>query len=259
MNIASNQKVSIDQLLFRNLYYRYKRFVTPFTTILVCLLLFWFVVIPQIQNWLALRDALAIDEENLQVMHQNLSLVTSFDNAKLDTTLRTATNALPTEKDFAGILSSLQNAGAVAGVSLGDYSFQLGDISGLDIQGKSAQAPIQLTLNIKGSLESTRAFIAQLKNQLPLSDITSVSVNSNESVTVTIIFYYATLPKVVFKDSVPLPVLSSADLKTLDALSLGDTQVEQFASPSASPSPTNIPSPTPIQSKPTIAATGSAQ
>ncbi|HYK08855.1 MAG TPA: hypothetical protein VEW42_05140 [Candidatus Eisenbacteria bacterium] len=261
MTSASNQKTSINQLLFRNLYYRYQRFVTPGITIGVCLLLFWFVVIPQMQNWFAIRDELGVDQQNLQIMHQNLSLITSFDNAKLDTTLHVATDALPTEKDFAGILSSLQNAAAVAGISLGDYSFQLGDLSGLNAQGQAAQTPVQLTLNLKGSLDNTRAFITQLKSQLPLSDVTSVSLSSNSSVTVTIIFYYAAVPKISFKDTVLLPILSTADKKVLEDLSLGSTEDTPISSASAVPSPTVVlPSPTNIPTVlPTLSATSSAQ
>jgi hypothetical protein len=268
MTSVSNQKTSINQLLFRNLYYRYQRFVTPSITIGVCLLLFWFVVIPQMQNWFAMRDELGIDQQNVEIMHQNLSLITSFDNEKLDATLQTATSALPTEKDFAGIVSSLQNAAAVAGVSLGDYSFQLGDLSGLNAQGQATQTPVQLVVNLKGSLDNTRAFVAQLKKQLPLSDTTSVSLSSNNSVTVTIIFYYATVPKIVFKDTVLLPILSTADKKVLEDLSLGNTEDTPVSSPSAVPNPTDVaPSPTPIQSGPTsiptvlptLSATSSAQ
>lgn len=240
MTSASNQKISINQLLFKNLYHRYQRFVTPFITIAVSLLLFWFVVIPQMQNWFALREQLVIDQQNLEIMHQNLSLITSFDNTKLDATLQTATNALPTEKDFAGILLSLQNAAAVAGVSLGDYSFQLGDLSGLNAQGKIVEIPVQITLTLKGSIDNTRTFITQLKSQLPLSDVTSVSLNASNSVTATIIFHYAILPKIVFKDSVLLPRLSSADQKVLDTLSLGDTSA-LVSSPSATPVPTVVP------------------
>src|SRR5260221_6890809 len=260
MSATPNPKLSIDQLLFRNLYYRYKRFVTPSITIAICLLLFWFVVIPQIQNWFALKDSLNTDQQNLQLMHQNLSLITSLDDAKLDQTLTTATSALPTEKDFAGILSSLQNAAAIAGVSLGDYTFNLGDLSGLDQQGKAAQLPIQLNILLKGTVTNTEQFITQLKNQLPLSDTTAVSVNSNSSVTVTILFYYASLPKIVFKDQVALPVLAFSDQKILDSLSSGNPATIPFANPSPTISPSLSPSPTQGPTiVPTKVATSSAR
>jgi len=164
--IASNPKLSIDQLLFKNLYYRHKRFVTPIITITICLLLFWFVVMPQIQNWFAMRDALDADQQNLQIMHKNLSLITSLDEANLNQTFATATQALPTEKDFAGILSSLQSAAAIAGVSLGDYAFSLGDLSGLDDKGRDSQSPVQLNIVLKGTIADMHLLLS-LKNNFP--------------------------------------------------------------------------------------------
>lgn len=265
MSSGNSPKISIDQLVLKSLYYRYQRFVMPVSTIGICLLLFWFVVIPQMQNWFALRDGLTVDEQNLQVMHQNLAIITALDDAKLDQTLTTATNALPTEKDFAGILSSLQNAAAISGVALGDYTFQLGDLSGLDQQGKATQLPVQLNVILKGTIADAQHFVKQLKNQLPLSDTIAVTVNSNTTATVTVIFYYASLPKIVFQDSVPLPVLGSVEQNLLDGLSASNTtNATQLASPTALPiqiTPTAVPtiSPTIPVISPTKAATTSAQ
>lgn len=256
----SNAKVTVNQMVFRNLYFRYRDFVTPLATILVCLLLFWFVVIPQMQSWLQMRDNLATDSQDLQVMHQNLSLLTSLDDAKLNQMLTVTTTALPAEKDFAGIISSIQNAAALSGANLGDYSFQLGDLSGLDQNGKPSQTPLQLNVVLKGSVSDAQRFALQLKKQLPLSDTISIAVSSNQSITVTVVFYYASIPKIVFQDSRPLPVLGSSDTQLLQALAgrIGLEQVTTGTS-SATPTPSITVSPTPTILTPTpTAATSSA-
>ena len=271
MSAPFNAKVSIDQLVFKSLYYRYKQFTTPLIIIGVCFLLFWFVDIPQIQGWFALRDAIQVDQQNLDIMHKNLSVITSLDEAQLNNSLAVATNALPTDKDFAGILSSLQSAAAVAGTSLGDYSFSLGDLTGLDQQGRAtAQLPVQLNIILKSDLPGAVAFIKQLRNQLPLSDATSLSANSNSTVTVSVEFYYATLPKIAFNDQSPLPVLGSADQRLLQTLSANSnlgtlilatpsgTVAKNTPTPSISPSPTIAQSLTPTATG-TPNATGSAK
>lgn len=244
MNPIGNQKVSVTDLVVKRLYYQYQEFVIPVSTILVCLLLFWFVVLGQIQNWFAMRDAITTNTQDLLVMHQNLSLVTKLNDAQLDATLQTATKALPTEKDFAGIISSLQTAASIAGTSLDDYSFQLGDLSGLDQQGKISQLPVQLNVMLHGGAAEAQRFIHQLKNQLPLADATAVAVNLNSSVTVTVIFYYAQLPKITFINTNPLPGLTGDDQKLLESLSAISTVANvTLATPSAAPIPLLSPTP----------------
>lgn len=258
-----NQKVSINQLLLKNLYFRYRAFVTPLVTIVVCILLFFFVVTQQIQNWFAMRDALAVDTQSVAVMHQNLSLVTSLDDAKLNQTLATATSALPTEKDFTGIVTALQNAAAIAGTSLGDYSFQLGNLSG-DTK-KSSQLPIQLTIALRGNITDAQRFAQQLHQELPLSDTIAIAVNANASISVTVVFYYAPLLKITFQDDTPLPVVGSADQQLLEKLANESTiNTVILASPSATPSPTPRVSPTAVPTlaptlSPTPTGTSSAQ
>ncbi len=248
----TNQRVTIDQLVFKSLYYRYRAFIIPVATIFVCVLLFWFVVLAQMESFFAQKDALAVDTQKVSVMRQNLSLLTSLDDVKLNQLLTTATSALPAEKDFAGIVNSLQNAAAVSGSLLGDYSFSLGDLTGLDQKGKAtAQLPVQLNVTLKGDLLSAQRFAAQLKKQLPLSDSIAIAVNANESITVTVVFYYAAIPKIVFQDGNPLPILGQADQTLLTTLASGnDLQNATISSSSA----TIIPSvtPTPIKSGPTV-------
>lgn len=240
-----NAKITLNQLVFRSLYYRYRNFTTPVSVILVCVLLFWFVVMSQIQNFLAVRDAISLNEQDLTVLHKNLTLITSLDDAKLDATLTVATNALPAEKDFAGIITSIQQAAAVSGTILQDYTFSLGNLSGLDQQGKATQLPVQLNVILKGSIAQAQQFIKQLKNQLPLSDSIAVSLSSTDTVTVTAAFYYTSIPKIVFKDRSPLPILSEGDQKLLQALSVNSTlPVVTIPSPAVSVTPSTVPSPT---------------
>lgn len=252
-NIAS-QKVTIDQLLFKHLYYRYNQFVAPVATILVCVLLFFFVVVPQMQSWFSLRDTLATNAQSLQVMHQNLATITALDNTKLDTALSIATRALPAEKDFTGIITSLQQAAAQAGTSLGDYSFGVGNISGAAAPG-ATQLPVQLNVSFRGDVTTAQYFIAAIQRQLPLADVLSVEVNGGTSVTVTVVFYYATLPQIAFQDDQPLPVLSSSAQSLLNTLAANSQQTFSIPAPQATPSATLTPIPTTTPPLPTVAPT----
>lgn len=259
MSSGINTRVSLDQLVIKDLYYKYKQFLTPLTTIIICLLLFYFVVIPQIQNWINMRDALTVDTQNVAILHQNLALITQLDDAKLSAYLATATTALPADKDFAGIITSLRTASAVAGAGLGDYSFQLGNLSGLDQSGKASQLPVQLNIVLKADIPATQRFVAQLRKLLPLSDTIAIAANANASTTVTVLFYYAQLPHIVFHDTTPLPILGSSDKNLLDTLAannnIGTVTLSSPSAQTVAPTPTITLAPTTI---PTQAATGSA-
>lgn len=267
MSPIGNEKISVSDLVVKRLYYQYQAFVVPLITIAACLLLFWLVVLGQIQSWFAMKDAITTNAQDLAVMHQNLTMVTQLNDQQLDLTLQTATKALPAEKDFAGIIDSLQTAASIAGTSLDDYTFQLGDLSGLDQQGKASQLPVQLNVMLRGGAVEAQRFIHQLKNQLPLADATSVAVNLNTSVTVTVIFYYAQLPKITFVNTNPLPVLGADDQKLLNSLSsIGTIGNITLATPSARPSPTLTPTVTPsptltptLTTTPTPTSTSSAR
>lgn len=218
-----NGKVSVDQFVIQSLYYRYKDFLVPVGTIGVCLVLFFMIIIPQLQNFLATRDTIGTDTQKLSVLQQNLNAVTLLDDSALTSYLATASKALPAEKDPASIITSLSTAAALAGSSLGDYSFQIGDVAGSDAKIRGQQQPLQLQVNISGGLSEAVRFIADIKKQLPLADVIAVAVNANNTVSVTIIFYYSPLPKIQFDDSVPLPVLSATDQKTLQDLAASDS------------------------------------
>lgn len=222
---ALNPKVSLDQIVFKALYYRYKDFIVPVTTIGICIFLFVVVIMPQIQAWMAMRDTISGDAQKLVTLKENLRIITNLDDGKLDTYLETASSALPTDKDFGGILQALSTAAANAGTSLGDYNFQIGDLVGSDTKSSSGQLPLQLTIGLKGDLAVGKKFIEELKNQLPLSDVTSISVSSNSTMNISIVFYYAPLPKITFDDSMPLVTLSPKDEGMLKLLNQTESQI----------------------------------
>lgn len=254
LNDLTNSKVTINQLVIKHLYYRYNMFLAPVSVILVCIALFLFVVIPQIQGWFALRDTLVVNAQDLQIMHQNLSTITNLDTAQLDEGLSVATRALPAEKDFAGIVTSLQKAAAAAGTSLGDYSFSVGNLSGTT--NASAQLPIQLNITLHGNITTAQYFVAAIQRQLPLADVLSLEVNNGSSITVTVVFYYAALPKITFQDNRLLPVLSKSAQDLLRSLSVNSLSI--LVLPPASPSALPTVTPTPIVLPTAAPATASA-
>ncbi len=114
-----NQPTPINQTTFRILYFRYKGYFIPVGTIIVCMLLFVFVIIPQIQTWFSLRDDTITEQNKIATINQNLTFTSQLDQATLTKQLALASLALPQEKSFEQVLSAVSQAAVNAQLNLG--------------------------------------------------------------------------------------------------------------------------------------------
>ncbi len=175
-------------------------------------------VIPQIQEWFLLRDQEKITNEKITVLKQNLSFLSTLDDGNNNRQLQVASTALPSEKDFTSILSAISQAAANSGISVGDFSFQVGELSATKASNTNSTPEIDIILVINGGIDGTRQFLHELTNRLPLSEVTNVRVN-DATTTITILFYYKPLPVLGMSDSKVIKTLSKNDIALLDLLS----------------------------------------
>lgn len=228
------KKVSIDKTVILIIYFKYKEYVVPLITILVSILLFTQFVVPQFQAWLATRDEVAVNQQMVSVLSTNVSTISSLDSKKLDSNLQIAVAALPSEKDFAGVLTAISDAAGLAGVTLGDYSFQIGNIAGKDFKSQDGQLALQISLTLSGGLDDTKRFLVALQKQLPISDISEIGVRGSNTTGVNAYFYYNPFPQPNFHDTDPIKTLSSSQQTLLNSLAQGNQlQVIPVGTPSA--------------------------
>lgn len=198
-----------DQL--KQIYQQYKAFLIPIVIMYVCLIVFFQVILPQFQSWLALESQITSDRHRLTVMVRNLNYITRIDNKTVDSNLALSVAALPSEKDFIGILSSIARASVATGVSIGDYSFSN---EALQTNGNKTLKAI-LTLN--GSYDTVKHFITALKNELPLADIGEAHLSASGS-TISILFFYKDFPHISFHDDQPIQGLNAHEQQILQKL-----------------------------------------
>ncbi len=240
---SSNKPIPINETTFRILYFRFKPYLISTGVVLICIILFFQFIIPQIGQWFSLRDQVIAEQQKIDVLNQNLSIITRINNATLDRDIQITATALPSNKDFAAILSAVSNAATTSNVSLGDYSFQVGSLSDTPT---ATQTTLQLVLSIKGGITDVERFIQSLKTQVPLSDVTSVQINSASSSTVTTVFYYKPFPQLSFNSTAPLIGVTAQDdqlVKSLQAFG-GESSI---TGPLTIPIPTAPPSPATAQ------------
>jgi Tfp pilus assembly protein PilO len=107
----------------------YKKFYISLGIILVCIVLFMFVIIPQFQQYSLQKNEIDEVQQRVNVLTNNLSFLSRLNQQEQTTQLTTVLAALPDDKDYAGILFAVKNASAKAGVGLGDFTFQVGELS----------------------------------------------------------------------------------------------------------------------------------
>lgn len=213
-----NGKIQVDSAVLRILYFRYKSYILPVIIFVVSWIAFFQFVLPQVQMFLAQKDQIAANEQTLAVLSQNYNTVVSFNDTSLQQLLDTANQALPPTKDFAGILTAISNAAGIAGVTVNDYSFNVGALSGTTLVTPGIEQTITIDLTIDGNLAQAKEFIQALSGQLPLSQVTSLTQESTDATAISANFYYNPLPKFIVNGTTPLPIISTTQKQLLEKL-----------------------------------------
>lgn len=211
----SNQ--SLDQNTIRILYVRNKMYVFPGIFFTIAVLLFFFAVLPQIQSYFILLEEVKSSESRVAVLKSNVAVLSGINIPDLDKKLQAVVTALPSEKDFAGILRVIGVSATESNVKLGDFSFEVGNVSSEATKVANA-LPIEINVIITSDLVGTKSFLESLTRRFPLSEVTSMQI-SEKSSNIKIIFYYKPLPNFTLTGDQKLKPLSKEESGLFDRLS----------------------------------------
>lgn len=229
-------KISIDKYTFLFLYRKYKDYIVPIVTLIVAFLLLLEITIPTLNNLSTREQELKFEKDKLTTLQNNLQILTQLNNQTLNDQLAIVTSALPSEKNFAEILNAVSISANKSGVFLGDYEFQVGDLSKTIIPQKGFPS-LPLSLIINGNANSAAKFISELYRSFPISEVTDIELNGNRA-TLGTVFYYKPFNQTKPDETIVLSGLSAADLKIIRDMSSWNNPkgLEQII-PILSPSP----------------------
>lgn len=238
-------KIDKDTVLF--LYRKHKGYIMPIAIIVVSFLLLIKVIIPQIENLSVRQQEVKVEKEKLDALKNNLTTLNGITNDFLDKEVSLTVSALPIEKNFAGVLNAVSISANKAGVFLGDYEFQVGDLSKSTTIGKNLPS-LQLSLSVNGGVGGAIKFITELYRSLPLSEISNIEISNSRSV-IIVLFYYkpfaggasvtSSLSQISKNDSANLSQISTWNNGNSLEVSLPIIPIASgsaIASPSATPS-----------------------
>lgn len=218
-----NGKTNIDIETLKTIYAKYKQHIIYGGVIFVCLLVVLFYTIPQFSSIQIAKDYRESELKRLDVLKSNLSLLQNLDTALLDKQFVTASSALPSEKNFEGIVNALSSAAAKSGVILSDYSLSIGAVS--DDKDKPEEGEpqvsgypfISLKLSLRANPSQLITFLKNLSETFPLSEVTNIS-QSQQGSSIDVNFYYKTYVPSELSDYSELSNLSQNELSLMNSI-----------------------------------------
>lgn len=233
-------KNNIDIATLNIIYKKYKEHIIYMGIIIVCLLVFVFLTIPKISQIGMIGQERKAEENKLKILKDNVAIIQNTDDSLLESQLQTVTDALPESKDFEGILNAISLASSKSGASLNDYNLGIGEL--LDSKSPTTGYPfIKLSLDIQANQVQTIAFLKNILETVPLSQITSVSETLGHA-SVDVTFYYKpSLPEDLSKNAT-LVDINQSDKDLISTISTWNTSlVNVVLDNSASSSSTSSP------------------
>jgi hypothetical protein len=240
-----NKEIIIGPKNLRFMYYRYKdspyySLVIIFIVILICIWIFFNVILSHAQEWFSINNEIIATRRNIKILDGNTNIMNNLDKQLLSSRLQIASSALPPEKDFETIISAFSYAAMRSGVSLNDYSFQIGNIastSGSQTNGiKKDISVINLSLSITGTINNAKQFLKEISEKFPLSEVNKFDFTNNLAM-ITIQFYQKPFIPIVFNPEEPIKDISDKQLQLINRIAkwqIGST-VKEASSPVSSP------------------------
>ncbi|MEX2013277.1 MAG: hypothetical protein WD967_02635 [Candidatus Levyibacteriota bacterium] len=214
---------NVDIQMLKALYAAHKQYSVPAFIMLVSFFLIFFALIPQFQDLLitfSQRDEAA---QKLQILKDNLNLLRTTDEVDLDSRLALSLRALSSEKDFESVLTTISSVANRSGVSVGNFEFKVGDLSG-STSGSDPLPSLGITLILNDGVNGASRFMANLAESLPLSEVKKVDVNTDFT-TLSLVFYYKSLPITKIPLDARIPPISVKQSELLDKLLSWDNNV----------------------------------
>lgn len=220
LNDLSNIRSFEDIRLF---YFKYRdtpqfSVIVTVSLAVVSLMIIGRVVMPQFENWFSITNEVKATQERVASLQKNIAILQSINDTQLENNFHLAKAALPYEKDYTGVITTINSVAITAGVALDDYTFQVGNLSTISAQ-LAPETAISVKLSIKGDLNQLQAFMQKLNAVLPLAEVVNVSYTNNGA-GVGLIFFYKYLPqKLQIPYTDPLREITPDKQRLLDTLS----------------------------------------
>jgi len=210
-------KINVDTEAIKYLYKEYKNYLLPGLVIFVSLLLLFVSVIPQLKEVINLAKQKEIEMKKLEILNNNLKLLSSLESSVLNSQFETVSLALPQNKDFGGVIYAVEGAARRSNVVINDFGFEVGSLS--DTSSSQGEFPVlTIKLNVEAQGEQIANFITELFKSVPLAEVLDVNINQ-KSTELLVSFYYKPISQVEIDNYALLKELSAEKLSLVNQIS----------------------------------------
>jgi len=179
-----NAELNKDSL--KSDYYEKKPYIIPGVAILISVILFIMLIIPQLLNFSTKINDIERENQKLNTIENSVNIAANANVAKLDDDIQTISRTLPQIKNFEKILGSISTAASLSNTLI--LSFQFQNVETNNIGQKDVPA-LNFKVVIFGGPEVASLFIEELYKLNPISEVTSVKTDEGLS-TLDVLFYY---------------------------------------------------------------------
>ncbi len=211
------REFSFDRSSFFILYNKYREYLVFLFILLISIVLFLFFLIPQIQNLLTEKKQEEIYKAKIQTIQNNLQFVGSLDDNQLNSQIQLVSAVLPPDKDFVAILNAISSSAGKAGVSIGDFSLQIGILATGSAQNITVLPSIPVKLVVTGKTENIIALLSNFEKTMPISQSDSIEIGG-QSATFTQAFSYRLQDQLPFNPNSPISPLSKEEIALLKVI-----------------------------------------
>jgi hypothetical protein len=215
--ISGSKKINVDFENLALLYKHYKEFLLPVGVILVSILVIIYVIFPQIQQYFNSQDLVKVEQQKLDTLRNNYSLLTSLNDTTIASDLSSLSFALPSQKDFAGIIDAISYVSAKTGVAVGNFEFSLGNLSASKFGG-TVYPSTKIDLSLKGNAKNIADFTHEIVKTMPIAEVTAVNIAGGTG-SLTILFYYKPFPPQNISDQTKIAPLSTKQISLMKEIS----------------------------------------
>jgi Tfp pilus assembly protein PilO len=175
-------------------------------------------VLPHLQTWFSIQNEIKETQNRVTTIRDNIRLIQNTNTVAIDEEYTLAVQALPHDRDFAGILQSIAQASLKSNVEVSDYSFSLGTIvNNKEDISKTKLLPITTSIAISGNIDNVMKFTDEIEKELPLVEVKGITYSSGKA-EISLSFFIKEFPDLKIINSVPLTQLTQKDRELLNTL-----------------------------------------
>lgn len=208
---------------------RYRQLILPTVTLVMVVGLTLAVVIPQTVQAVADWKSLQALKQQVGVLTEKATVLSNLDLNELTVRTREVVADIPNDEDLGYFVAGVRSIAEQSGTGFGQVDLvgvaqvEASATAETKTAAKKGEQVIPLKVGVSGSLSDAKEFLRVVNNSVPLVELLEFQYGrglgeDNFGGSVTLNFFYLGVPTTIGAVDQPMPVITSAEEETYQAL-----------------------------------------